>query len=214
MFLDSLSPGQILHLDYLEYEGKHIFILKDQYSGWSKFYLTSDMTSQSAIKSLKDYFNNFGLPHKIVSDSGPSFRSGVFKEFLQSHHILHHFTSSYRSSSAGLVERGVRSLKDVLKKVSGPITKELLDTITFKLNQHISSGQGSASMRFLGRAPRSDLPNSQKRSVDRDDLVKSCMEKQIKLAEKKGRQSRDVFKNGNKVLLRCHKKRDGFKKVW
>ena len=60
-------------------------------------------------------------------------------------------------------------------------------------------------MRFLGRAPRSDLPNSQKRSVDRDDLVKSRMEKQIKLAEKKGRQSRNVFKNGDKVLLRCPK---------
>ena len=127
-------------MDYLEYEGKHIFILKDQYSGWSKFYLTSDMTSQSAIKSLKDYFNNFGLPHKIVSDSDPSFRSGVFKEFLQSHHILHHFTSSYRSQSAGVVERGVCSLKDVLKKISGPITKELLDTVTFKINQHVSLG--------------------------------------------------------------------------
>ena len=60
-------------------------------------------------------------------------------------------------------------------------------------------------MRFLGRAPRSNLPNSQKRSVDRDDLVKTRMEKQIKLAEKKGRQSRDEFKNGDKVLLRCPK---------
>ena len=96
-------------------------------------------------------------------------------------------------------------MKDVLKKVSGPITKELIDTITFKLNQHISPGQGSASMRFLGRAPRSNLPNPLKRSVDRDDLVKSRMEKQIKLAEKKGRQSRDEFKNGDKVLLRCPK---------
>ena len=41
--------------------------------------------------------------------------------------------------------------------------------------------------------------------MDRDDLVKSRMEKQIKLAEKKGRQSRDVFKKGDKVLLRCPK---------
>ena len=128
-------------MDYLEHDGKHIFILRDQYSGWSKYYLTNDMTSQSAIKSLKDYFNNFGLPHKIVCDSGLSFRSGVFKEFLQSHHILHHFTSSYRCQSAGLVERGVRSLKDVLKKISGPITMELFDTVTFKLNQHVSPGK-------------------------------------------------------------------------
>ena len=57
-------------------------------------------------------------------------------------------------------------------------------------------------MRFLGRAPRSKLPNSQIKTVDRDDLVKNRMEKQIKLAEKKGRQSRDQFRKGDKVLLR------------
>ena len=129
LFLDSLAPGQVIHLDYLEYDSKHIFILKDQYSSWSKYYLTSDMSSQSAIRCLKDYFNIFGLPTKIVSDGGLSFRSGVFREFLESYHIIHHQTSAYWSSSAGLVERGVRSLKDVLKKVNGPINKELLDTI-------------------------------------------------------------------------------------
>ena len=78
LFLDSLAPGQVIHLDYLEYDSKHIFILKDQYSSWSKYYLTSDMTSQSAIRCLKDYFNIFGLPTKIVSDGGPCFGSGVF----------------------------------------------------------------------------------------------------------------------------------------
>ena len=101
LFLDSLAPGQVIHLDYLEYDSKHIFILKDQYSSWSKYYITQDMSSQSAIRCLKDYFNVFGLPTKVVSDGGPSFRSGVFREFLESHHIIHHQTSSYRSSSAG-----------------------------------------------------------------------------------------------------------------
>ena len=86
--LDSLAPGQVIHLDYLEYDSKHIFILKDQYSGWSKYYLTPDMTSQSAIKSLRDYFNVFWLPTKVVSDSGPSFRRGLFRRIprLTSHY--------------------------------------------------------------------------------------------------------------------------------
>ena len=57
LFLDSLASGQVIHLDYQEYDSKHIFILKDQYSGWSKYYLTPDMTSQCAIKSFRDYFN-------------------------------------------------------------------------------------------------------------------------------------------------------------
>ena len=98
------------------------------------------------------------------------------------------------------MEQGVHSLKDILKKVNGPINKELLDTIIFRLNNHISPGQGSASMRFLGRAPRSKLPNSQFKNVNRDDLVKTRMQKQIKLAERKGRQSKDQFKEGDKIV--------------
>ena len=42
----------------------------------------------------------------------------------------------------------------------------------------------------------------QLKTVDREDLVKNRMQKQIKLAERKGRQSRDHFKEGDKVLLR------------
>ena len=57
-------------------------------------------------------------------------------------------------------------------------------------------------MRFLGRAPQSKLPNSLIKTLDRADLVKTRMQKQIKLAERKGRQSRDQFKEGDKVLLR------------
>ena len=100
------------------------------------------------------------------------------------------------------MERGVHFLKDVLKKVNGPVNKELLDTITFRLNNHILTGECSASMRFLGRAARWKLPNSMIKTVNRDDLVKTRMKKQIKLAERKGRQSKDQFKEGDKVILR------------
>ena len=115
---------------------------------------------------------------------------------------MHHQTSAYHPSSNGLVERGVRSLKDVLRKVKGPITKDLLDQITFALNNHPSPYQGTPNMRFLGRAPRSNLPNSMKRHVDREDLVKNRLRKQQLLAERKGRQSRDEFKKGDRVVVR------------
>ena len=59
-----------------------------------------------------------------MSDGEPCFKSEVLKEFLESHHIMHHITSAYHSSAAGLVEKGIRSLKDILKKVNGPVKKE------------------------------------------------------------------------------------------
>ena len=57
-------------------------------------------------------------------------------------------------------------------------------------------------MRFLGRSPRSSLPSSMLKTINRDDLVKTRMKKQIKIAEKKGRTSKDEFKNGDKIVVR------------
>ena len=49
LFLDSLCPGQCIHLDFLEFEGKHYLILKDSYSGWHKYYSCKDQTGQTAL---------------------------------------------------------------------------------------------------------------------------------------------------------------------
>ena len=91
-------------------------------------------------------------------------------------------------------------MKDVLRKVKGSINKELLDTITFRLNNHILPGEGSASMRFLGRAPRSKWPNSMIERVNRDDLVETRMKKHIKLAEKKEDSLKTNSRRGTKLF--------------
>ena len=44
------------------------------------------------------------------------------------------------------------------------------------------------------------MPNSKIKTVNRDDLVKMRMQKQIKIAEKKGRQSKDEFKEGDRIV--------------
>ena len=62
-------------------------------------------------------------------------------------------------------------------------------------------------MRFLGRAPRSQLPNSTQRNVKHLDLVKVCQEKQTKVANKKGNMSRDSFHLGDRVRLQDQKSR-------
>ena len=202
LFLDSLSPGQCIHLDFLEFEGKYYLILKDAYSGWHKYYSCKDQTGRTVIGCLHEFTSIFGLPSKIVTDGGPCFTSQVFQEYLSAHHILHHQTSAYHPASNGLVERGVRSLKDILKKVQGPITKSLIDEITFSLNNHPSAYEGTPNQRFLGRSPRSNLPNSMKKFVDREDLVRNRLMKQQRLAERYGRQSSDQFALQDRVVVR------------
>ena len=63
-------------------------------------------------------------------------------------------------------------------------------------------------MRFLGRAPRSQLPNSTQRNIKHLNLVKVRQQKQTKIANRKGNMSRDSFPIGDRVRLqdqRSHK---------
>ena len=47
------------------------------------------------------------------------------------------------------MERGVRSLKEVLDKIEGPINTELVERLQFQINNHVSLGQGSTAMRYF-----------------------------------------------------------------
>ena len=133
------------------------------------------MTSQAVIKCLEEYSSIFRLPTKNISDVGSCFKGKAFQEYLAGRHILHDYMSSHHPSSNGLIEHRVRSLKDVLKKVQGPMTKAMINDLTFKLSNHMSYAKGSPPMLFLGRSFQSRLPNSMKRSVNRNDLVKQRM---------------------------------------
>ena len=115
--------------------------------------------------------------------------------------IEHKKSSPYNSQSNGLAERGVRSLKDVLKKekTSNP---EKIKQIVFNINTHIQNkDEGSAAERFLRRHPRSNLPNSIKREIEHRELIQARHKKQQRIADQKGRVSTDTFELNDRVLL-------------
>ena len=93
---------------------------------------TRDKTTSSAITALHGWIYIYGLPHGCKTDGGPSFK-GRFKEYLNGMGIKHIQTSAYNASSNGLVERGVRQVKDVLKKIgkTKKVSDDLLTEIVF-----------------------------------------------------------------------------------
>jgi hypothetical protein len=61
---------------------------------------------------------------------------------------------------------------------------------------------GTPNSRFLRRAPRSLIPNSLEREVAHRDFIENRHRQQVKLAEKRGRTSKDCFKVGDRVRLK------------
>ena len=70
------------------------------------------LSADDLVRATKDVFTEFGLPKKLVSDSGMSFISGQLKQFLQVAELrLGDITSSYNHQSNGQVEACINFVK-------------------------------------------------------------------------------------------------------
>ena len=99
--------------------------------------------------------------------------------------VIH--SSSYNPQSNGLVERGVRSLKHLLKR-SGPLNQLQLQELLYCVNaREQAQGAGSPLARFLGHGVRSALPNSLDRSCNWRKLMEKRTEQHQKRVNRPGR---------------------------
>ena len=87
------------------------------------------------------------------------------------------------------------------RKISTKVlNQDELNRWIFKLNSHVTSGQGSALERFFGRNVGTYQMELFKRKINHAQLIAKRSEMQQKTAEKLGRRSKDHFKVGDKVL--------------
>ena len=112
-------------------------------------------------------------------------------------------SSAYNSSSMGLVERSVRTLKEILAKFGNNLSQLQLSELVFAVNCRDHEDQGSAITRFLGRGVRGNLPNSLNRNVDWKEQVEARGETRQRRVDKKGRTvgKKETFEVGEKVRM-------------
>lgn len=90
------------------------------------------ITSAKTIEKLRIIFANHGLPHKVVTDNGPSFTSAEFGEFMTKNGIVHIKSAPYHPSTNGLAERAVQSFKQGVSRISGSTVQERISKFLFK----------------------------------------------------------------------------------
>jgi hypothetical protein len=105
-------------------------------------------------------------------------------------------SSAYNPSSNGLVERSVRTLKQLLKKC-GPINQLQLREMIFCSNsREQEGGQGSPLSRFLGHGVRTGLPNSLDRNLNWNHMMSIRAEQHQRRVEKPGKTNKDQYSVG------------------
>ncbi|KII68404.1 Retrovirus-related Pol polyprotein from transposon 17.6 [Thelohanellus kitauei] len=91
--IDCTAPLESWHSDFIgplpltENGNRYILIFVDPFSKWVEAYATSDQTSNTTLKHLKDLIGRFGVPKIIYSDQGSNYESSDFKSFCESHMI-------------------------------------------------------------------------------------------------------------------------------
>ena len=123
--LQPISSHQVLELVELDFIGpltptkqghKYILSVIDHYSKYAVAYATFQQNTKTVIDCLKQYFSQFGIPERILTDQGRCFISQPFQDFLNLWGIMKATSTSYHPETQGLVERFNGTIISILKR--------------------------------------------------------------------------------------------------
>ena len=152
-------PWSRVHIDHAgPFENRMILLVVDAATKWVEAIVVSSTNSAATIAALRSVFSRFGLPRTLVSDNGTSFTSQEFTDFVKKCGIIHVRTAPYHPQSNGQAERGVRTMKDSLRKIQGGKFQERLDHFLFHYRKTPTATTGlSPAAAMFGRPIRSRL---------------------------------------------------------
>ena len=155
-----------LGMDLFEHEGRTYLIAVDYYSRWIEIKRLGKQTAESVITACKELFATHGIPDVIMSDNGPQFSAESFQSFASSYGFTHTTSSPKFPQANGVAERGVRSVKGLLKKNEDPY----IALLTYR-STPLENGLSPSEL-LMGRRLRTQLPilpkNLQPRSLQRE----------------------------------------------
>ena len=109
------TPFQRIHIDWADVSGVGtVLIIVDSGTGWIEAFLTSNRSSETVIKCLRNVFSRFGTPETLVSDNGKEFVSRDLNCWLKRQGVNKMESPPYFPRSNGLAERAVRTVKTAL----------------------------------------------------------------------------------------------------
>ena len=137
--------------------GRMLLIVVDSHSKWIEVHVTTSATATTTIEKLRTTFATHGLPEVLVSDNGPAFVSTEFEEFLQHNGIKHLTSAPYHPASNGLAERAVQTVKEALKKMTGPLEVRVQRFLfKYRVTPQATTGVSPAEL-LMGRRIRTHL---------------------------------------------------------
>ena len=146
-------PWQKIATDLFQHENNNYLIAVDYFSRYPEVISLSSTTSSNIIRTLKSIFARHGIPTTVVSDNGPQYSSQEFKEFTRDYNFTHITSSPHFPQSNGQAERGVKTVKKLLKETKDPF----LALLSYRATPLPWCNLSPAEL-LMGRPIRSNIP--------------------------------------------------------
>ena len=154
--LDFIGPIRFKHRRF------YILLSIDRYSRWPAACICETPTGKTAKNFLEQYITLNGLPQTIRTDKGTAFTGKEFRDFCKSLNIKLIYGTPYIHTPTGLVERGIKTLKEYLRTnlEEGYVINEALSRSLNVMRMTIhSSIKETPFERHYGRKPRTEIHN-------------------------------------------------------
>lgn len=152
------QPWQVLASDLFSWHGQDFVLVVDYYSRYFEVNRLEDTRSNTVILKLKKTFSHHGIPEKLITDNGPQYSSGEFREFSKQYGFVHETSSPHHPQSNGLAEKTVQTIKHIFSKSQASRTDPYLGILEY-LNTPLETDLSPAQL-LMSRRLRSILPST------------------------------------------------------
>lgn len=143
--------------DLLEFRGENFIVVTDHFSNYFEYERLKKIDAAGTIFFLKSAFGRYGIPEKLISDSGKQFDCAEFRRFAAEYGFDHDTSSPKYPQSNGKAENSVKTLKKMMKKSVEGKGDFFLMLLDFRNTPTAGIGL-SPAQRMFGRRLRSLIP--------------------------------------------------------
>ena len=122
MKIQANHPFDLVAMDLLQFtKSSHnnvaVLVAIDHFSKFLFAIPLKDKRAFSVVKAVREQIlpHILKIPHRILTDNGPEFRSSEFNDILENFNIKHIYSTRYKASGNGAVERSNRTITELLK---------------------------------------------------------------------------------------------------
>lgn len=170
-------------------------------------------TGKEVIGKMKAQIARHGIPDVIVTDNGPPFNSGEFRDFAENYEFGHRTSSPRYFQSNGKVEDAVKIVKNLMHKCVLDKKDPFLALLDWRNTPSETIGL-SAVERLFGRNTRTRLTLTAKHLQNQDSgkVNRKLVDRKIKKSSYYNRGAREMSKlhEGDTVRIRPF----GREKTW